>query len=364
MQKIRYLVLGSSYGGIIQAATSENDEVLYVTSPQSVSAINAAGSYSLMNRTESGQITRRVAASTSAETLKNLRSGTKFDVVVIAMQEPQIDAAVGEILDLCTKNDTLTLSLSNMPLPRMVSGLPGYQCTMTRMETNLRPAYVNWDILYNVTQYSHAAADPAAIRPIVNDEMSRTSLRITHPANFHFSPPSDQDHMELITAIVTRFKHNKKVTGIGATVQENDIRSLNKPGMVVTGNISACLEQQHLPFDDRTTGRFVKEHRSTGAVMYQCCADIMSAATQVDVLNTTDSRNYRLYVPYDTYVDKGAANLGTSSYTRTSKRIVEGKEHLQTERQIRLMIGIAQCNGGSIPDPLLRLRKLEEDLLG
>ena len=194
------LILGASYGSLLASKLLfGGHHVRLVCLPAEADLINAEGfrvrlpvrGRSTPVELDSRKLPGKVSAGGTADV-----DPTKYDLVGLAMQEPQYRSpGVRELLDAVGRAKVPCMSIMNMPPLAYLRRIPG-------LDTDaLKPAYTDasvWDS-FDPSCITLCSPDPQAIRP---PEEKINVLQVTLPTNFKVARfPSEQ-----FTAVLRRLQ--------------------------------------------------------------------------------------------------------------------------------------------------------------
>lgn len=198
---VRVLILGASYGSLFatKLALAGHDAQM-VCLPEEASLINQAGTVVRLPvkgqaglvEIRSTQLPGKVTASIPSKV--DLKA---FDLVVLAMQEPQYRATeVRELLRQVAASRLPTVSIMNMPPLPYLSRIPGLQTT------NLRDCYTDASVWegFDPDLMTLCSPDPQAFRPA--DE-GLNVLQVRLPTNFKAAVFGEEAHTRLLQRLAT-----------------------------------------------------------------------------------------------------------------------------------------------------------------
>ena len=241
MTTYRVLILGASYGSLLATKLlMAGHTVRLVCLPAEADLINKEGARVRMPiKGRDGPVeidSRKLAGKLSAGGAAGLNPA-EFDLVALAMQEPQYrSAGVRELLDAIAKARVPCMSIMNMPpLPYLarIPGVPLEAC---------RPCYTDptvWDS-FEPSLMTLCSPDPQASRP---PEEGVNVLQVRLPTNFKAARFPSQEHTAILRRIeagieAARLEHRGESLEVPVKlkVHESVFVPLAKWAMLVAGN--------------------------------------------------------------------------------------------------------------------------------
>ncbi|WP_046862778.1 ketopantoate reductase family protein [Microvirga massiliensis] len=234
------LILGASYGSLLGTKLSlAGHDVTLVCLPAEAEAINRDGArvrlpvrgrdpVELDSRQAPGRL---VAAGPSAVDPKS------FDLVALAMQEPQYGSAgVRELLEAVARAQVPCMSLMNMPPLPYLARLPGLD---TRALTGAFTDPSVWQH-FDPELMTLCSPDPQAFRP---PEEAANVLQVTLPTNFKVARFADEAHTAMLRRLqadieAVRFETSSGPVELPVKLKVHDslFVPLAKWAMLLTGN--------------------------------------------------------------------------------------------------------------------------------
>jgi hypothetical protein len=193
---LNILILGASYGSLLGTRMAfAGHNVTLVCLPAEANAINAHGCKVRMpvrGREGLVELDSRVARGRLKACGAGEAEPAKFDLVCLAMQEPQYRAdGVRELMGRVAASRKPVMSIMNMPPKPFLARLPGVDTSI------LEPCYsssIVWDA-FDPKLVTLASPDPQAFRP--PDEPVNV-LQVSLPTNFKVARFEDDAHTRLL----------------------------------------------------------------------------------------------------------------------------------------------------------------------
>ena len=234
------LILGASYGSLLSTKLlMAGHDVTLVCMPHEAELINAKGTFvriTLRGEDQpriiaSADQPGRVTACTPAQA-----DASAFDLVALAMQEPQYGAAeVRDLLARIAASETPVMSIMNMPpLPylRRFDGLDS-----TALEASFTEPRV-WDG-FNPDLFTLCSPDPQAYRP---PEEDLNVLHVGLPTNFKAAAFADDAHTAILRQLeqdIAAIRLDGKDVPVKLRTHDSLFVPLAKWSMLLTGNYRA-----------------------------------------------------------------------------------------------------------------------------
>ena len=235
------LIMGASYGSLLATKLLFGDHrITMVCLPAEVEAFNTEGArvrLPVRGRTapvelDSRQLPGRLSAVGPADV-----DPANFDLVVLAMQEPQYRSpGVRELLDAVARKRVPCMSIMNMPPLAYLKRIPGLATDP------LRSCYTDasvWDN-FDPGLLTLCSPDPQAIRP---PGEPINVLQVTLPTNFKAARFASDAHTAILRQMQRDIEAVRYDTGDGAIdlpvklkVHESIFVPLAKWAMLLTGN--------------------------------------------------------------------------------------------------------------------------------
>ena len=180
------LILGASYGSLLATKLIlAGHKVRLVCLPVEADLINREGTRVRMpvrNREGLVEIASRALPGRLSACSPEEADATQYDLVALAMQEPQYQApSVRRLLDQVARAGVPCMSIMNMPPLSFLARIPGLETAP------LRHCYAEpsvWDP-FDPSRFTLASPDPQAFRP---PEEGLNVLQVSLPTNFKVAP--------------------------------------------------------------------------------------------------------------------------------------------------------------------------------
>ena len=192
----RVLVLGASYGSLLASKLLlAGHEVTLVCLPAEADLINREGTRVLMpvrGRAERVVIDSREAPGRLSADVPDAVDPTGYDLVALAMQEPQYRAeGVRGLLARVGDAAVPTMSIMNMPPLPYLARIPGVDPDACR---NCYADASVWDVI-DPALLTMCSPDPQAVRPPDEDD---NVLLVRLPTNFKVAPFAADHHTAIL----------------------------------------------------------------------------------------------------------------------------------------------------------------------
>ncbi len=241
------LILGASYGSLLATKLLfGGHNVKLVCLPAEAEAINKDGArvrLPIKGRKDLIEIdTRRLPGKLSADG-PGAVNPADYDLVALAMQEPQYGAAgVRELLDAVARSKVPCMSIMNMPPLPYLKRVPG-------LDTDaLKPCYTDASVWQNFdpSLMTLCSPDPQAFRP---PEEKVNVLQVTLPTNFKVARFDSEKHTAMlrqmqadIEAVRYRTESGEIELPVKLKVHDSVFVPLAKWSMLLTGNYR-CVQK-------------------------------------------------------------------------------------------------------------------------
>lgn len=241
------MIMGASYGSLLATKLLlAGHNVKLVCLPEEADLINAEGTRVRMpirGRDELVEIDSRDAPGKLTAGGPGDVNPTDFDLIALAMQEPQYRApGVRELLDAVAKSRVPCMSIMNMPPLPYLARIPGLSAD------SLRDCYTDptvWDS-FDPKTITLASPDPQAFRP---PEEKLNVLQVSLPTNFkvaRFDADKDTDILRRLEAdiMAVRFEVDGQSIELPVKLKVHDsvFVPLAKWCMLLTGNYR-CVQK-------------------------------------------------------------------------------------------------------------------------
>ncbi len=243
------LILGASFGSLLATKlVLAGHTVKLVCLPVEVELINREGTrVRLPARGRDGLVevdSRRLPGSLSADTPEAVNP-TDYDLVVLAMQEPQYSSAgVRELLAEVARANVPCMSIMNMPPPPYLARIPGLDVE------GLKRCYKEpeiWDG-FDPALMTLCSPDPQAFRP---PEEKLNVLQVSLPTNFKSARFGSDEHTSMLRRMqsdidAVRFDdgNGKVELPVKLKVHDSVFVPLAKWSMLLTGNYRCVGEEE------------------------------------------------------------------------------------------------------------------------
>lgn len=249
------LILGASYGSLLSTKLlMAGHDVTLVCREKTAALINEHGTkvrIKLRDEPEhriilSGDCVGKVRAVEPHDA-----NPEDYDLVALAMQEPQYGAAsVRELMERIAKSNKPCLSIMNMP------PLPYLRRIPSLAEADLSNCYTDADVWENFEPglMTLCSPDPQAFRP---PEEEANFLHVGLPTNFKSAEFADQEHTALLRQLeqdIAGVSLDGKDVPVKLRVHERLFVPMAKWSMLLTGNYRCVLEDGVQPIRDAVHG--------------------------------------------------------------------------------------------------------------
>jgi hypothetical protein len=311
----KVLIFGASYGSLFatKLAAAGHDATL-VCMPATAEIINREGTRVRFPKVE---IDSRGLPGKVDATSPSLADPAAYDLVALAMQEPQYGAAgVRELLDRTAKARVPTLSLMNMPPLPYVRRLPGLPADQ------LRGCYTDATVwsAFDPGLLTLCSPDPQAVRPAGEP---KNVLQVRLPTNFKAARFASDEHTTLLRQLEADI--NAVELPVKLKVHDSLFVPLAKWPMLLAGNYRCVTPQGPRPIKDAVHG----EPAVSRAIYEWTQALCMALGADAQDL-----------VPFDKYA---AAAASLSAPSSAARAVFAGAPYI--ERVDKLVQGIAASRG-------------------
>jgi hypothetical protein len=257
-EKHRVLVLGASYGSVLASKLLlAGHDVELVCLPEEVRLINGEGTRvrlpvrGVPNLVEldSRNLPGRLSAQSPEAT-----NPTTFDLVALAMQEPQYrSSSVKALLQKIAKAELPCMSIMNIPPLPYLARIPGLDAEL------YRDCYTDatvWDD-FNPACITLCSPDPQAFRP---PDAKGNVLQVSLPTNFRAARFVSDTHTSILKRLEADIQSSTINVGTAALelpvklrVFESVFLPLAKWSMLMTGNYRCIQPESTLSIKDAVT---------------------------------------------------------------------------------------------------------------
>ena len=272
------LIMGASYGSLLGAKfLLAGHNIKLVCQLPEVKLINAEGfRVRLPVRTQAQPVvldSRKLPGQAFALVPADVKPGD-FDLVVLAMQEPQYGSpAVSELLDGIARARVPCLSIMNMPPPPYLKRIRAINYA------SVASAYVNprvWD-KFDPTLLTMCSADPQAIRP---PNSKSNVLEVTLPTNFKVARFDHAPSSGILRQLEQDIDSARLETPDGPIelpvklrVHDSFYVPLAKWPMLLTGNYRCLAEDNVVDIKDAVLHN-IEESRSAYNFVMDVCLEV------------------------------------------------------------------------------------------
>ena len=326
----KILIMGASYGSLLAAKLLlAGHTARLICLPAEAELINAEGARVRMpvkGREGLVEIDTRKAPGKLSASGPQEADPRDYDLVVLAMQEPQYGSAgVRELLDAVAKSRVPCMSIMNMPPLPYLSRVPGIDAGALR-DCYTAPAV--WDS-FDPALMTLCSPDPQAFRP--PDEKVNV-LQVRLPTNFKAARFDADAHTAILRTLERDIDAIRFDTGDGVVelpvklkVHDSVFVPLAKWAMLMAGNYRCIGEDGMQSIKDAV-------HGDLGASR--------AVYDWVNALCVSLGADRKDLVPFDKYAN---AALGLASPTSAARALFGGAPNI--ERVDRLVQGIARQKG-------------------
>ncbi len=330
MKNKKVLILGASYGSLLgmKLALAGHDVTL-VCLPKEAELINARGAIvRIPVKGREGLVevnTRTLPGKLTATGPENV-DPRAFDVVALAMQEPQYGSpGVRELLDKVAKSRVPCMSIMNMPPLPYLARIPGIDAA------KCAPAYTDpsvWDS-FDPKTLTLCSPDPQAFRPPDEDA---NVLQVRLPTNFKAARFDSDEHTALLRGLAAdieaaRFDVNGASVELPVKLKVHDsvFVPLAKWAMLLAGNYRCVQADRVRSIKDAIHGD-IAQSRAVYEWVVDLCVSL--GASRADM------------VPFDKYA-AAAQSLGSPS--SAARALAAGAPNI--ERVDRLVQSVGAQHG-------------------
>jgi hypothetical protein len=327
----KILIMGASYGSLLAAKLlAASHTVRLVCLPAEADLFNEDGARVRMpvkGRSDLVEIhSRKLPGKLSAGGAGGVDPG-EYDLVVLAMQEPQYrSAGVRELLDAVAKAKVPCMSIMNMPPPPYLGRIPGLDLNA------LRDCYTDasvWDS-FEPKFMTLCSPDAQAFRP-PEDKVNVLQVRL--PTNFRSARFESDAHTAMLRELETGIDAARFEDGSGSRIElpvklrvhESVFVPLAKWSMLLAGNYR-CVEKDTV----RSIKDAVHSDLEASRSVYNWVSDLCKT------LGASDKD----FVPFDKYA---TAALSLTVPSSAARALANGAPNI--ERVDRLVQTIGKLKG-------------------
>ncbi len=330
MKPYNILILGASYGSLLGTKlVMGGHNVKLVCLPAEVDAINSGGVRVRMPIKGREGLTEihswKLPGKLSAEGPDTIKP-TDYDLVALAMQEPQYrSAGVRELLDAIAKAKVPCMSIMNMPPLPYLARIPGISTK------ELRSCFTDptvWDT-FDPNFMTLCSPDPQAFRP---PEEKVNVLQVRLPTNFKSARfPSDEHTaiLKKLEADIEAARFDKLEIPVKLKVHDSVFVPLAKWAMLIAGNYRCVTKEGPRAIKDAVHSD-LNASRATYQWVVNLC--LLLGAQESDL------------VPFEKYA-AAAQSLGSPS--SAARALYAGAPYI--ERVDRLVQAVAAQKGMKLP---------------
>ncbi len=326
MQKsFNLLFLGASYGSLFASKTAmAGHDACLVCLPEEEQLINERGiviRLPVRGREQPVEITARDLRGRITATSAQAAEPADYDLVVLAMQEPQYGApGVRELMQRVAASGKPCVSIMNMPPPPFMARLPGIDVE------SLAPCYTDLSLWrdFDPGLVTLASPDPQAFRP--PGEPVNT-LQVGLPTNFKVAEFPSAEHnawLRQLEADIDAIRYpadgGEIELPVKLRVHESLFVPLAKWLMLLTGNYRCALDTEIQSIHDAVHGDLEQSRK-----IYQWVGDLCLelGAAESDL------------VPFEKYA-RAAESLGNPS--SAARALAAGAKNIErVDRLVQLL---------------------------
>ena len=302
----KILILGASYGSLLGTKLALAGHAVHlVCLPAEADLINKEGAIVRMpvkGRTGLVEVnTRKLPGKLSAGGAGDAKP-SEFDLVVLAMQEPQYRSpGVRELLDAVAKSHVPCMSIMNMPPLPYLKRIPGLNAEA------LRNCYTDpsvWDG-FDPKLMTLCSPDPQAFRP---PEEKVNVLQVRLPTNFKSARFESDAHTAILRKLEADIEASRFDTGSGEIelpvklkVHDAIFVPLAKWAMLIAGNYRCVLKDSVRPIKEAVHSDLAASRAMYNWVVKLC---VSLGANESDM------------VPFEKYANAALSLLTPSSAAR------------------------------------------------
>lgn len=329
------LILGASYGSLLAAKLMfGGNNVTMVCRPSTAQVINEDGfrvRMPIKGRKDHIEIDSRALAGKATAAPPDAIDPTRFDLIALAMQEPQFGAdGVRQLLDAVGRSRVPTMSIMNMPPLPYMRRIPGLDYEA------LKPAYTDPDAWnsFHPDALTLCSPDPQAFRP---PEEKVNVLQVTLPTNFKVAEFGNGHGGDTLKRLEEQVDAARFHTGDAGPIEvpvklrahDSVFVPLAKWSMLLAGNYR-CVTEDGMRSAQEAVHANLDESRSVYDFVFDLCVDLGASPDDL--------------VPFDKYA---AAAKGLSRPSSAARALQNGATTI--ERADKLVQLVAAQKGVSHP---------------
>jgi len=250
------LILGASYGSLLatKLALAGHHSTL-VCLPKEVDAINAKGArvrLPVKGRAQPVEIDSRTLPGKLVAAGPAAVDPGKFDLVALAMQEPQYRSpGVRELLDWVARSRVPCMSIMNMPPLPYLKRIPGLNTDALKSSYTDATVWQSFD----AAAMTLCSPDPQAFRPPEEDV---NVLQVTLPTNFKVARLDSEAATQMLRRLEAEIEAIRFDPGDGSTIElpvklkvhDSIFVPLAKWAMLLTGNYRCVTKDGAIDIKD------------------------------------------------------------------------------------------------------------------
>ncbi|HTL25702.1 MAG TPA: hypothetical protein VL280_03760 [Burkholderiales bacterium] len=245
MPQFNTLILGASYGSLLAIKLLlAGHKVKLVCLPAEAELINREGARVRMpvkGREGLVEVDSRSTPGTLSADVPTAVNATEYDLVALAMQEPQYRSpGVRELLDSVARSKVPCMSIMNMPPLPYLHRIPGISAS------DLKHCYADASVWksFDPALLTLCSPDPQAFRP---PEEKVNVLQVSLPTNFKAARFASEAHTGILRQMqadieAVRFGPAKMELPVKLKVHDSVFVPLAKWSMLLTGNYR-CVQR-------------------------------------------------------------------------------------------------------------------------
>ena len=330
-RKYDVLILGASYGSLLATKILLSGHNATLICRETTAALfNSSGSVVRMPIKARDSLVEIHSSDLAGNLIASQPNGVDpgaYDLVVLAMQEPQYSASgVRELVGRIAASQVPVMAITNMPLLPYLKRIPGLDTD------NLRTCFLEpglWDS-FDPDLLTLCSPDPQAFRP---PEEKPNILEVRLPTNFKAARFVSQAHTQMLLQLEQDIEAARFDLGDGDLIEvpvklrvhESIFVPLAKWAMLMTGNYRCVQQDQMRPIKDAVHSN-IEASRAVYDWVVNLCIDLGGQAAD--------------FVPFEKYA-KAATSLASPS--SAARALAGGAKEI--ERVDKLVALIAAQKG-------------------
>jgi hypothetical protein len=314
--KHNVLILGASYGSLFATKLlMAGHRVTLVCTKPTAELINREGTFvrfPIKGREGLLDIASKSLPGSLAASMPEAIEPGKFELVVLAMQEPQYGApGVRELMGRAARARVPCLAIMNMPPLPYLKRIPGLKLE------DLEPCYADprvWDG-FDPELMTLASPDPQAFRPA---GQPKNVLQVGLPTNFKTARFGAEEPTALLRNLETDIEEARFYPGTGHTeipvklkVYDSLFVPLAKWPMLMAGNYRSIGRDDMIPIQEAVHANLDKSHEIYDWV-WQLCKRLGAADADM--------------VPFEKYAK---ATEGLTKASSAARELFAGADHIE-----------------------------------